>query len=56
MRPIWYTVKEKGEISEKGKIRIHIATLVKILPVKVKKRLITRQQRHHVLLNVMMLP
>ena len=28
---------------------------MKILPVKVKMRLITRKQRHHVLLNVMML-
>ena len=37
-------------------MKIQIAAVVKILPVKVRKRLITRKQRHHVLLNVMMLP
>ena len=55
--PIWDTFEEKGEGSAKvKKIRINVAAVVKILPVKVKKRLITRKQRHHVLLSVMMLP
>ena len=57
VRPIWGTFEDKGEGSRKLKEnRINVAAVVKILPVKVKKRLITRKQKYHVLLNVMMLP
>ena len=57
MIPIWHTFKEKRERSAiVRKDKDKKASVVKILPVKGKKRLITRKQRHHVMLNVMMLP